>query len=857
MSKHVTRLYDQFQPNSYELFLQPNKDKMTFTGRVTVTGKKVGRPSQRLTFHQKGLTCTSATIVKHDKQGDKTVEVSRINKQDSLNELRLHTDEKLYPGNYSITMEFGSVITKGMTGLYPCFFTADGKDQSLLATQFESHHAREVFPCIDEPEAKATFDLSLTAPMGEIVLGNTPIKSSGELDGKQLVHFVTTPKMSVYLLAFVIGNLHAKHTQTKRGTAVSTWATVAQPIESLSYALEVAKGSIEFFEDYFGVPYPLAKADHVALPDFSSGAMENWGLITYRERVMLAYPGDTSQSIKETIALVIAHETSHQWFGNLVTMRWWNDLWLNESFANMMEYQAVDALYPDWQVWDTFVAQEGLSSLRRDATPGVQSVRTAVNHPDEISTLFDPSIVYAKGGRLLYMLKTYIGEDAFRSGLSDYFNKHAYGNTEGSDLWAALSKASGKDVGAFMNPWLERPGFPVISVSQTDDKLTISQTHFSDNPAKADPDRLWPVPLFASEAAVPALLQKQQETVTLKTNDIGLINTTASGHYLVNYTEPAQLAEVTKQIKSGKLSVAARLMALNDSSMLARAGHQTYAAVLTLLAAYADETSEPVWDIMSVVIGELRRFVDYDAALEGSIKAAVQALVASEYIRLGWDEIVGESAADQKQRATILGLGAYAEDPEIVKTALAKFEAAKKTGPVSLPSELRAIIYSVPVKMNIDGAVDYLIQQHDKTSNSDLQSDIAAALTTTREINVAERLLTRIKDAKLIKPQDADRWLVYLIRNRFVGDTAWQWMVDNWGWLEETYSQDKSYDYLPRYAASACNTSAAAERFQAFFEPKQDQITLQRNILMGIEEITNRVAWLERDLPAVQAYFNK
>ncbi|QQS18439.1 hypothetical protein IPL68_07715 [Candidatus Saccharibacteria bacterium] len=338
-------------------------------------------------------------------------------------------------------MEFEGKITDGMTGIYPCYWKdADGNEQKLFATQFESHHAREAFPCIDEPEAKAVFELTLITQDNVELLSNTPMQSQERMAYEEWrikysknapiqdtsfsilqTSFKPTPKMSTYLLAFVTGNLHKKSAKTKSGVDVNVWATTVQPAESLDFALDVATRSIEYFEDYFGVPYPLPKADHVALPDFSSGAMENWGLITYRERVLLDYPGQTSQGIREYIALVVAHETSHQWFGNLVTMRWWDDLWLNESFANMMEYQAVDAMFPDWHVWNQFIASEGLAAFRRDATYGVQSVHVDVHHPDEISTLFDGSIVYAKGGRLLYMLKNYIGEAAFQKGLSEYF----------------------------------------------------------------------------------------------------------------------------------------------------------------------------------------------------------------------------------------------------------------------------------------------------------------------------------------------------------------------------------------------------------------------------------------------------
>jgi aminopeptidase N len=855
MAKSVPRLYQSFQPAAYDLAINLEQTDMKFTGTVTITGRKVGRPSKRLTFHQKFLNVTSAQIIAKDKKGTREITVERINQQKSFDEVRIHADEMLYPGEYTITLEYHGQITAGMTGIYPCFFKNNGKEDALIATQFESHHAREAFPCIDEPEAKATFDLTLTTETGVEVLGNTPIKKQENSGGKLVTTFDTSPRMSTYLLAFVFGHMHAKTTKTKRGTDVSIWATVAQPADSLDFALDVAKQSIEFFEDYFNVPYPLAKADHVALPDFSSGAMENWGLITYRERVLLAYPGETSQSTREQIAMVIAHETSHQWFGNLVTMKWWDDLWLNESFANMMEYQAVDAMYPDWHVWDTFVAAEGLSALRRDATPGVQAVKTEVHHPEEISTLFDPSIVYAKGGRLLYMLKNYIGEEAFRKGLSAYFTANAYKNTEGSDLWKALSISSGVDVADFMNPWLERPGFPVISVEQDDKTLSLRQEHFSDNPEKADKERVWPVPMFATDKIVLPVLDEPAIKDDHTGSDIVRINTEARGHYIVDYKTDKQKEALISMVKDGTLTNAERLMLLNDSSMLARAGYQSYADTLKVLEAYADESSDPVWDIMSLIIGESRRFVDQDDALEAKIKAYIRKLIVKQYARLGWEEKQGESPADQKLRATIIGLGAYSEDPAITDRALKAFEDYKKN-PAGLSSEIRAIVFGVPVKQGNKDAFNYLIKLHDETHNSELKADISAALTTTHSSDDASLLLERLKDADLVKPQDADRWLVYLMRNRFVRETAWDWMVNEWPWIEKTYSNDKSYDYMPRYAASVCNTREWADKYKGFYEPKQDQIVLRRNILIGIEEIENRIKWLKRDLKAVQIFFS-
>lgn len=855
MTKSVKRLYKELKPTSYTLYLRPDARALTFTGTVTIRLRKTGRPGQRLTFHQHGLKIASARIIRHDKKGARELPLRRINNQNTLDEVRLHTDELLYSGEYEVFMQFSGTITRDMTGLYPCYFNVDGTQHTMLATQLESHYARELFPCIDEPEAKATFDLTLVAPDGYVVLANTPVRTSRPLkDEPSLAEttFQPTPKMSTYLLAFAIGELHRRHTRTKRGTEVSIWATIAQPAESMSFALDAAKRSIEFFEDYFGIEYPLPKADHIALPDFSSSAMENWGLITYRERALLAYPGDAAQSTLELIAEVIAHETSHQWFGNLVTMQWWDNLWLNESFANVTAYECVDALFPAWHIWNDFIAGEGLAALRRDAMSGVQAVQTGVRHPDEIGTLFDPSIVYAKGGRLLYMLKTYLGEAAFRKGLTAYFTRHAYGNTTGDDLWRALQDASGADVGAFMNPWLERAGFPVVSVDQTGRTAAITQQHFLESGGPSD-GRVWPVPLLADRGDVPPLLSKAQLKIMLASDEPLILNRSAAGHYIVHYAQPAHRAHLGELVRSDGLKPAERLMLLNNASMLSKAGYQPFGDVLRLLSEYESEQAEAVWGVIALIIGETKRFIDLDEALEPALKTLTRRLIRREYARLGWDEQPGEPAADRKLRGTIIGLGAYAEDPGIVAGALARFRAYQKD-PAGTNTELRSIIFSVAVREQQEGAVSFLLDLHTRTANADLQSDIAAALTATRNTQQARFLLSRLTDASLVKPQDADWWFFYLLRNRYAREVTWQWMIDNWAWIEQTYAHDKSYDYFPRFAAATCNTRAWAEKYAAFFGPRTDQIALKRNILMGIAEIQARVAWLERDLGSVRTF---
>jgi aminopeptidase N len=288
--------------------------------------------------------------------------------------------------------------------------------------------------------------------------------------------------------------------------------------------------------------------------------------------------------------------------------------------------------------------------------------------------------------------------------------------------------------------------------------------------------------------------------------------------------------------------------------MMAKAGYEPYGNILTMLGAYDKESSESVWDVMALVVGESRRFIDLDSSLDDKIKPFVDKLVAAQVKRLGWDAVRDEPAADTKLRALVLGLSTYADNEASVTKAKELFAAYQKDSSV-VSAELRALVFLVPVKYGDDAAFDYLMKLHDGSQNSDLKGDICDALTATRQPEKAKVLLGRLKDAKLIKPQDVDRWLVYLLRNRYTRAVAWDWMVANWQWLEDTFKNDKSYDYLPRYAASCANTREYQQKFRELFEDKQDQPLLKRNIQLGFEEIETRVTWLERDLASVQKFF--
>ena len=826
----VPRLLDIFTPNHYNLTLDLTRaEEKEFSGTVIISGDST---SESISLHSKGLTIQSATI------DNQPADVSF----GEFDELRL-SQPNLENGKHTIHIDFSGTITDAMHGLYPCYFTHDGVKKQLFATQFESHHAREVFPCVDEPAAKAEYDLTLVTQTGITVLGNMPVKSEEENDDSLTTTFEKTPRMSSYLLAFVIGELHKKTARTKSGVEVNIWATPAQNENTLDFALDIATRSIDFYDEYFGVKYPLPKSDHVALPDFSSGAMENWGLITYRESCLLADPELTPESSRRFIATVIAHELSHQWFGNLVTMNWWNDLWLNESFANMMEYVAIDALHPEWRMWEDFATNEVTAALRRDSLDGVQSVQADVNHPDEISTLFDPAIVYAKGGRLLVMVRKLIGEEAFRAGLKSYFEKFAYKNTVGNDLWQELESASGQPIVNLMNAWISQPGLPVVSVSNSHDAAILSQERFFIGEHQPS-DALWPIPLFANQPLDVKILNQKETTVSIE-KPLQL-NCGLSAHFITKYDQSTReylLKNITELPTLDKICI------LQDATILARAGFENSASLLPLALSLKTETNEKVFGMAAGALTELRKFVDDNDAARDSLKKISGEFARATFEELDWDEKDGESDDDRERRTTALSLMMYSEDKEVLNEAKTRFDNNKLE---DLPTEIRALIISANVRhFETPEMIENLFAAYKNTPSNDLQNDIAIGLTSTKNPETAEKILANIKNSNVIRPQDASRWFVYLIRTRESRQIAWNWLKENWAWVEDTFGEDKSYDDFIRYAATALLTTDELNDFQQFFEPMMDIPALTRTIKLGITEISARVELIKRDKEAV------
>ncbi len=849
MSKKVRRLFTSFQPQNYQLTIDPDRESMTLTGTVTITGKRIGAPSQRFTFHQNGLTITEATVTKHDKKATHHIEVTRINHQSSLEEVRLHTAEKIFGGNYTITLKFTAPITRQMNGVYPCFFTHDGQDKKIIATQFESHFARQAFPCIDEPEAKATFDLTLISPVGEVALGNTPAIKQEEIDGKLVTTFETTPIMSTYLLAFMYGDLGYKEATTKNGTVIRTYAT-PDNVEHTGFALETAVRCLEYFEDYFAIPFPLPKCDFVALPDFASGAMENWGLITFREHCLIVDPKNTSLSIKQYVAEVVCHELTHQWFGNLVTMRWWTDLWLNEGFANLMAYRAVDHLFPEWQMMTQYITGEQQVALKLDALQNTHPIEVAVKHPDEIHTIFD-TISYSKGGSSILMLSQFLGEEAFRDGLRHYLKTHAYKNTDTVDLWDALETVSKKPVKQMMEAWTSQAGYPVVTATVSGPQVSLSQEQFFANPKvrkQTTEHQLWPIALNGGPG-VPDVLDKASLDFSLEGNTVLKLNQGQTSFCRVIY-DAQHTAKLAELVTKNTLKPLDRLGILSDAFEAAKAGYQGTTSALKLLEAYAHEDHDTVWEIIAGNIGSIRAAMN-DEELRESLKPFGRHLAAEQLARLGMDAKDSDSHFDRLLRPTIISLAAISDEPTVIKTILERFEAM--VTPEDIDPDMRGLVFTTAARLGDEKTFEKLLAIHNASTQAAERVTLASALTNFKQPELITRALNMI-DTDDVRLQDAMYWLAYSFTNRFARQAGWEWMTTHWDWLKENLGSDLAFSRLPVYAARVQSDAAFIKTYKDFFEPILEP-TIERTYKQGLEIIEWQSAWRDRDLTAIKAYF--
>ena len=794
----MERLLNYFVPEKYELNLNIDKHKKTIGGEVCVFGEAL---EENIKFHAVRLDVSEVLVDEKPAKFKADGEILTI--------------FNVAPGKHEVKIYYNGKLNENMQGAYLSTYEYKGSTEIIVATQFESHYAREAFVCIDEPAAKAVFELSLTLPekSEDLVLANTQIKSVV----KNTTIFEPTPKMSTYLLAWVIGRFHGKSITNKHGVEITTYAALNQDKNAVDFANEIAAKSLEFYDNNFGIKYPLKKLDQVALPDFEAGAMENWGLVTYRESMLLVGENATL-STRKSVALTVAHELSHQWFGDLVTMKWWDDLWLNESFASVMEYFAVDYIYPEFKIFEGFFTGDALAALKRDCLSGVQSVHQDVKEPEEIATLFDPAIVYAKGARLMLMVIRLMGWESFCGGVREYFEKYKYQNTVGDDLWECLSAHADFDAGKLMHAFIDRPGYPVIYDISEDFKNYEQKRFLLDGKMeKSD----WPLPEILEDM---------------------------SGHYILNLSDEEFLERLNN---FDKLGLEEKLRLLIDRDLVAKTPLAQSGTLIPLVFKFREEESAAVWNIIMTIVSGLKIFFEYNSPEEKWFKKFVRELVEPQLSRIGLFTREGDDENTLRLRAILLALDFYAENEENLRALADKYDADLE----KIDTEVRADILDAKLYLEPEYLDEYLKAYRD-VADPEIKFDLLVAMSLMKDHEGLHKVMKLLEQPEIVKPQDQFYLFLYLYRNPVVKAEVFEWLEGHWEYVKKM-SGDKSLDNYPRYIASAIKTEKDFDEYKKFFEPMSHEPALTRAIEMGVNEIKARLALIKNDKERVIKDLNK
>ena len=828
----MERLLTFFTPHHYQLDLEVNRTAETIAGTAQITGISHANPI-KLHAHELQITSVSLSATHQLTQTcDFTYdgEIITITLPDQFAASSTNSASESPSDPLTLSLHFTAPLRHDMQGCYLSTYQHQGTTRRLATTQFESHYARDTFPCVDEPAAKATFDLTLRVPdlaADDLVIANAPLTHRDD----QTFTFATTPKMSTYLLAWVIGPLHGISTTNAHGTEVASYCALNQPLSSLEFANTTAARALEYFEDTFGVPYPLPKLDQVALPDFEAGAMENWGLITFRESMMLADQTATLDT-KHSVALTVTHELSHQWFGDLVTMAWWDDLWLNESFASVIEYFATDALYPEFNIWQDFFTGDCLAALKRDCLPGVQAVHQAVHSPAEISTLFDGAIVYAKGARLILMLIRLLGEPQFFRGVHDYFEQYQYQNTVGDDLWRSLQPYADFDVREFMTAWISQPGYPMLE--RAPDVPAPDGTAASISTDTFAPDAAWSQHRF--------LITGDTDGTTWP---LPAVKTDLSGHYLIKLSD-TELRQ--RLVDFDQLTDEERLRLLIDRELLAKTPAVASVSLFDLIDRFAGSDSAAVWEILALIIADLKLFCPYRTPAADHYKSYLRQRLAAQFDALNLSSLSDPAAL--VRRDLLLGVAYYSEH----QPTLRRLADLYQPDFTALDAELRAHILAAKFYFDEDEVFAEWLDRYSQTADPELKSDILYTLADfARQPAHHDRLLALLEQPDIVRSQDHLFLYVHLLRNPDTRARALDWLISHWDYVERL-TGDKSIEDYPRYTASLIRTPEEAQRFYAFFDPKTDHPTLARTLKIAHTDIDTRLRLIAADAPAVQEY---
>lgn len=862
--KQKVLLDKNITPLEYNIKLHPDLENFTFAG-VEIISLNILKPTKSLTLHSKEIEINTASIV--------------VNKEKLFAKISYNTKAEtatfIFPkiikkGKAKLTIVFKGILNDKMRGFYRSSYIYEGKVHNMATTQFEATDARRAFPCFDEPAQKAIFHVSLVVPKGKTAISNTlPISKIQHEAGLEVIKFAPSPKMSTYLLAFIVGDFEYIEKKSKRGVMVRVY-TVPGKIHQAKFALETTVKCLDFYEEYFDIPYPLNTLDMIAIPDFSSGAMENWGAITYRETALLFDEEKSSIANKQWVALVIAHELAHQWFGNLVTMEWWTHLWLNEGFASYIEYLAVDKLFPNWDIWTQFATHDLSIALSLDALANTHPIEVTVHHPDEIGEIFD-AVSYSKGASVIRMLAEYLGPENFRNGLRYYLKKHSYKNTETVHLWEAFEKISKKEVKKMMHGWTSQSGYPVVKVEVKNNTLMLSQERFFASPVSRKNNKkktIWEIPVSVNlskvqflrsiaQADAPSIAKNQQifmsaekklvPSKNLEGNFIK-INSNETSFFRTAYSH--ELLELLKDPVANKtFPPLDRLGIVRDLFALSEAGIIPTNYVLEFLPSYKDEDEYTVWAEISSGLGYMSQILA-KSKIKSDFDIFVCDLFANIFNKVGFEKKENEKHTTPLLRQLILRRLVQHEHKVVIKELLKKYkdlENGKKIDP-----DLRGLLYSTYAKMGGEKEYKKLIQKYKKETLHEEKNRIGSAISQSTQDKVLCEVVhfalsddVRIQDTVSIlssvgiNPLGRNIWLKCL-------KTNWQIFLTRYG------DGGMALSYVVK-GISMSPEKKHLEEYKKFFS-KNKAPGAERAVAQTIEKMEANILYLSRELPNLQKF---
>lgn len=783
---------ENVKPLVYDLHLVPDFEKLNYQCDENIL-VEVTSPTKTVQIHSKEIDIKEVSI---DAPG--------FGKAESITydeELTVHTftwAKDIPVGKFTLFINFIGILNGDMAGFYKSTYTdEDGEKKIMGSTQFEATDARRAFPCWDEPAVKSKFKISITCAKHLTAISNMPETKVALLGGGlRRWDFDVSPIMSTYLLAWAIGEFDVVADSTKDGVGIRIFSPPGRASQS-RFALDCSVKALEFYNDFFQVPYPLPKLDMLCVTEFAAGAMENWGLVTYREVALMVDDAAASPQTKQRVAIVVAHEIAHQWFGNLVTMEWWNGLWLNEGFAAWSEHFCVDALYPQYKIWDQFTTDAFMAAQRLDAMVNSHPIIVPIKNAEEVDAVFD-AISYCKGSCVVNMVNAIIGVDAFRSGLIAYFKKHSYGNATTDDLWQAWSDASGKDIASMMSLWTMRKGYPYLTVveetwNESSVTFTLEQNYFlSDGTGdKAEDNPIWQIPLlFASnKTIVPKVCEIMTEKRQSFTVDFGTskkeeqwvkINSGQKALCRVAHSSE-MIARLQPAIVEATISGVDRAALLLDSYELAKAGLCQPEVLIDLLKCMDDEDEAIVWSALATVLGGLNLLMEsISPELHAAFKALGRKIVLPALNTLGWEPKKTDGHTDRLMRTAVLNLLSVVADTDesIVAEARRRFD-GHFDDPSLLPTDFRSIVYAIVLQNGGEVEYEKLLASYRGTNDMQLKKYPLMTLGETKDEALKTRTLEWALDSEDVKLQDIMYPIMSVASSKKGRNLAWEFYKTN------------------------------------------------------------------------------